>query len=93
MLQPLSSDALAPYVAALACHLSADCRDAGAVERLTALAPDDAVHWILALADASDAQITPPLLRHTVDAVPLPMRSDCRRILRSTANGKRDCAP
>lgn len=47
LLQPLADDELALYVAALACHLSADCRDAGAVERLTARAPHDALHWLL----------------------------------------------
>lgn len=47
LLQPFSDDELALYVSALICHLSSDCSDAAAVDRLTARAPKNALHWLL----------------------------------------------
>jgi hypothetical protein len=47
LLQPLGDDVPALYLAALVCHLSAECSDTHAVDRLTARAPENALHWLL----------------------------------------------
>lgn len=130
--QRYGDDAEARYALALGCSLQWIACDGDAFARLTALAPDNAAHWILALPDASDAQtrqqlrraaqapsfddhlanhaallrhtlppttppetlrgplrgvlddaqIAPSLLRHAVDAVPLPRYANLVRLCR-----------
>jgi len=50
-----ADDELALYVAALTCHLQPDCSDRGAVDRLTARAGGNAVHWLLTPGAAAPA--------------------------------------
>lgn len=59
LVQANPDDVLSLYVAALVCHLQPTCTSAAYVDRLTAQAPDNAVHWLLrpAAAAPDDAQL------------------------------------
>lgn len=65
LVQANPDDVLSLYVAALVCQLQPTCTSTSAVDRLTARAPDNAVHWLLrpAAAAPDDAQ-----LRHAATA-------------------------
>lgn len=55
LLREDANDELALYVAALSCHLQPDCNDRGAVDRLTARAGGNALHWLLTPGAAAPA--------------------------------------
>lgn len=55
LLREDADDELALYVAALSCHLQPDCSDRGAVDRLTAHAGGNALHWLLTPGAAAPA--------------------------------------
>lgn len=59
LVQANPDDVLSLYVAALVCQLQSDCTNTAYVDRLTAQAPGNAVHWLLrpAAAAPDDAQL------------------------------------
>jgi len=59
LVQANPDDVLSLYVAALVCQLQPGCTTTAYVDRLTARAPDNAVHWLLrpAAAAPDDAQL------------------------------------
>lgn len=59
LVQANPDDVLSLYVAALVCQLQPTCSSTAHVDRLTAQAPDNAVHWLLrpAAAAPDDAQL------------------------------------
>lgn len=63
LVQRYAADADARYALALGCSLQSIACDNDTFARLTELAPDNAVHWILALPDAPEAQTRAQLHR------------------------------